>query len=119
MGNSDSSKMDISGGNRKAQSSQSARKKKLVPMNAMSRGNSARFTPPRAKTDMLQIIAFLEELGDELEDLVELSAPNPNLRMTLLLLRGHLEGRAITATALIGASRVPYATANQIGRAHV
>jgi len=113
MGNSDSSKMDISGGNRKAQSSQSARKKKLVTMNAMSRVNSARFTPPRAKTEMLQIIAFLEELGDELEDLVELSAPNPNLRMTLLLLRGHLEGRAITATALIGASRVPYATANR------
>jgi multiple sugar transport system substrate-binding protein len=33
--------------------------------------------------------------------------------MTLLLLRGHLEGRVITATALIGTSRVPYATANR------
>jgi multiple sugar transport system substrate-binding protein len=62
---------------------------------------------------MLQIIAFLEELGDELEDVIELSAPNPNLRMTLLLMRGHLEGRVVTATGLIGASRVPYATANR------
>ncbi|MBT8412254.1 MAG: sugar ABC transporter substrate-binding protein, partial [Octadecabacter sp.] len=62
---------------------------------------------------MLQIIAFLEEMCDELEDRVDLSAPNPNMRMTLLLLRGHLEGRVITATALIGASRVPYATASR------
>ena len=113
MGKSDSSKKDISVGKSTAQSSQPARKKKLIPMNAMSRGYSARFTPPRAKTEMLQIITFLEELGDELEDTVELSAPNPNLRMTLLLLRGHLEGRVVTATALIGASRVPYATANR------
>lgn len=113
MGKSDSSKMNISTGKRKARSLQSERKKKLGPMNAMSRGSPARFAPPKAKTEMLQIIAFLEELGDELEDMVELSAPNPNLRMTLLLLRGHLEGRVITATALIGASRVPYATASR------
>jgi multiple sugar transport system substrate-binding protein len=73
----------------------------------------ARFLPPKAKTEMLQIIAFLEELGDEMEDMADLSAPNPNLRMTLLLVRGHLEGRVITATGLIGASRVPYATANR------
>jgi len=82
-------------------------------MNAMSGNNMARFMPPKAKTEMLQIIAFLEELGDELEDMANLSTPNPNLRMIQLLMRGHLEGRVITATALIGASRVPYATANR------
>ncbi|MGA9411654.1 MAG: extracellular solute-binding protein, partial [Roseobacter sp.] len=62
---------------------------------------------------MLQIIAFLESFGDELDGVADISEPNPNLRMVLLLLRGHLEGRVITATALIGASRVPYATANR------
>ena len=113
MGNSDSSEMNISTDSHHAQISQPARKKKVSPMNAMSGSNIARFLPPTAKTEMLQIIAFLEALGDELEDVVDLSAPNPNLRMTLLLMRGHLEGRVITATALIGASRVPYATANR------
>ncbi|MDW3225622.1 MAG: extracellular solute-binding protein [Paracoccaceae bacterium] len=82
-------------------------------MNAMSGRKTAGLVPPRAKTEMLQIIAFLESLCDELEDVVNLSAPNPNLRMTLLLMRRHLEGRLITATALIGASRAPYATANR------
>ena len=113
MGKSDSSKMSILTGTRKALSSQPARKKNVSPMNAMSGSTIARFVPPKAKTEMLQIIAFLESLGDELEDMAGFSAPNPNLRMTLLLLRGHLEGRVITATALIGASRVPYATANR------
>ena len=113
MGNSDSSKMNISPSDGKAQSSQPAGKAKPSAMNAMKGRNIARFVPPRAKTEMLQDIAFLEEFSDELEDMVDLSSPNPNLRMILLLLRGHLEGRVITATALIGASRVPYATANR------
>ncbi len=82
-------------------------------MNAMNTDNMTRFIPPKAKTEMLQIIGFLEDLGDELEDMIDLSAPNPNLRMTLLLVRGHFEGRVITATSLIGASHAPYATANR------
>ena len=45
--------------------------------------------------------------------MIALSAPNPNLRMVLLLMRGHLEGKVITATSMIGASRAPYATANR------
>ncbi len=72
-----------------------------------------RFTAAEAKTEMLRTITFLEELGDELEDIVDLSSPNPNLRMMAALMRGHIEARAVTATALIGASRVPYATANR------
>ena len=82
-------------------------------MNAMSGSKLARLAPPKAKTEMLQIIGFLEDVDDELGDTIELSAPNPNLRMVLLLMRGHLEGRLITATSLIGASRVPYATATR------
>ncbi|WP_092646870.1 extracellular solute-binding protein [Jannaschia faecimaris] len=82
-------------------------------MNAMTADHRNRFVPPKAKTEMLQIIAFLEDLGDELDDMIDLSTPNPNLRMVLLLMRGHLDGRVITATSLIGASRVPYATANR------
>ncbi len=83
------------------------------PMNAMSKDTLTRFVPPQAKTEMLQIIAFLEEFGDELEGSVELSAPNPNLRMIMHLMRGHLEAKVVTPTSLISASRVPYATANR------
>ncbi|MFZ7090025.1 ABC transporter substrate-binding protein [Primorskyibacter sp. 2E233] len=82
-------------------------------MNAMSKDTLTRFVPPQAKTEMLQIIAFLEEFGDELEGSVELSAPNPNLRMIMHLMRGHLEAKVVTPTSLISASRVPYATANR------
>ena len=85
----------------------------LNVMNAMSRDNSARIAPPEAKTEMLQIIAFLESLSDELEDLIDLSAPNANLRMVLVLMRGHLEGKVVTPTSLIGGSRAPYATASR------
>ena len=113
MGKSDSSKVNKLMSSRRLESRQASRKKHSNPMNAMSGSNLARLVPPKAKTEMLQIITFFEELCDELEDMINLSAPNPNLRMTLLLMRGHLEGRAITATALIGASRVPYATANR------
>ncbi len=113
MGKSDSSKLNNLKASHAAQPKKPSGKKHYGPMNAMSGSKLARLAPPKAKTEMLQIITFFEELCDELEDMINLSAPNPNLRMTLLLMRGHLEGRVITATALIGASRVPYATANR------
>lgn len=72
-----------------------------------------RFAAPEAKTAMLRTISFLEELGDELEDFGEMSSPNPNLRIMASLMRGHIEGKIVTATSLIGASRAPYATANR------
>ncbi|MFZ5962816.1 ABC transporter substrate-binding protein [Thalassococcus sp. BH17M4-6] len=59
---------------------------------------------------MLQILSFLDDFGNELEDTIELFAPNPYFRMALHLIRGHLDGRIVTPTSLIGASRVPYAT---------
>ena len=61
----------------------------------------------------LDMIAFLEDFGDELEHTTELFVPNPVYRMALFLMRAHLEGRIVTPTALIGASRVPYATATR------
>ncbi|MHA3977067.1 ABC transporter substrate-binding protein [Halovulum sp. GXIMD14794] len=66
-----------------------------------------------APADSLDMIAFLEDLGNELEDTTELFVPNPFYRMALHLMRAHYEGKIVTPTALIGASRVPYATANR------
>ncbi|MBS8271788.1 sugar ABC transporter substrate-binding protein, partial [Halomonas litopenaei] len=62
---------------------------------------------------MLRAIAFAEDLGDELEDFGHLSSPNPNIRIIAALMRGHIEGKVVTATSLIGASRAPYATASR------
>ncbi|WP_238365751.1 extracellular solute-binding protein [Mesobacterium pallidum] len=62
---------------------------------------------------MLQILSFLDDFSDEIEDSSDLFAPNPVLRMVLHLVRGHLEAKIVTPTSLIGASRVPYATANR------
>lgn len=65
------------------------------------------------QADTLEMLGFLDLLADELDDAFDLSQPNAHLRMALLLLRGHFEGKIITPTALIGASHVPYATANR------
>lgn len=70
-------------------------------------------SPPRERTEMLRIISYLEDLGDELESTVDMFAPNPFLRMALHLIRGHLDAKVVTPSSLIGASRVPYATANR------
>ncbi|WP_093358620.1 ABC transporter substrate-binding protein [Tropicimonas isoalkanivorans] len=70
-------------------------------------------TSPQANSEVLQTISFLEKFGDELEGSIELFAPNPVVRMALHLVRAHLEGKVVTPTSLIGASHVPYATANR------
>ncbi|MEQ6250346.1 extracellular solute-binding protein [Sulfitobacter sp. HNIBRBA3233] len=62
---------------------------------------------------MLCVLTFMENLGDELENVAEFFALTPNLRISMHLIRGHLEGRLVTMTSLIGASRAPYATANR------
>ncbi|WGH80326.1 extracellular solute-binding protein [Jannaschia sp. GRR-S6-38] len=66
-----------------------------------------------ARDDLLDMVTFLEDFGDELEASTELFVPNPFYRMALHLMRAHFEGKIVTPTALIGASRVPYATANR------
>ena len=89
------------------------RKASAEGMNSMRGENFNQLMPPRAKADMLSVLSFMEALGDELESSSELFASTPNLRITMHLIRGHLEGRLITMTSLIGASRAPYATANR------
>lgn len=80
----------------------------------MVRGdNFNQLIPPQAKAEMLQVIGFIEEFGDELENSAELFASTPNLRIAIHLIRGHLEGKVVTLTSLISASRAPYATANR------
>jgi len=74
-------------------------------------------TPASARTqtasEMLEVVAFVESLEDELEATLESYAPDATLRMAMSLLRGHLEARVMTPTSLIGASRAPYATATR------
>jgi multiple sugar transport system substrate-binding protein len=97
----------------KSSSKSTAEKAPLSAMNEMSGQTLRRFAAPGAKSQMLRTILFLDALGDELEDIGDLSSPNPNLRIMAALMRGHIEGKTVTATSLIGASRAPYATANR------
>ena len=97
----------------KQQLEKSARRVKSGAMNAMRGDNFNQLLPPQAKAEMLRIIGFLEELGDELEGFSDICAATPNLRIAMHLVRGHLEGKVTTLTALISASRAPYATANR------
>ena len=82
-------------------------------MNVMRGEKFNQLMPPQAKDHMLSVLSFMESLGDELENTSEVFAATPNLRITMHLIRGHLEGRLTTMTSLIGASRAPYATANR------
>ncbi len=109
MPDSDSSRSNKSA----TRSRPSERKAQTELMNVMGAYKASQTVSPQAKTEMLRIVSFLEDFGGELEDTFELFAPNPFYRMALHLIRGHLEGKIITPTSLIGASRVPYATANR------
>ncbi|MDX1742535.1 MAG: sugar ABC transporter substrate-binding protein [Ruegeria sp.] len=75
--------------------------------------NDSHLVSPEAKSEMLRVVSFMDDFGDEVESSLELFEPNPYLRMALHLIRGHLEAKIVTPTSLIGASRVPYATANR------
>jgi len=88
-------------------------KAKSKHMTVMDVHTETRMASPRTKGELLRIAAFLKEFSDELEDTSELFAPGPFFRMALHLIQGHLEAKTITPTSLIGASRVPYATANR------
>ena len=89
------------------------RKAQTHLMNAMTGHGKSDMGVPPAKADMLRILSFLEDFGAELEESFELFVPNPFFRMSLHLIRGHLDAKTVTPTSLIGASRVPYATANR------
>jgi multiple sugar transport system substrate-binding protein len=89
------------------------RKVQINPMSVMGRQMEGRIVPPKAKTEILEIISYLDELGNEVENAVDLFSPNPVLRMALHLMRGHFEAKVVTPTSLIGASGIPYATATR------
>lgn len=108
------SKPDLSNLNEsKRRAALRAREARTQPMNAMGTHMEGQLALPLAKGEMLQIISYLEDFSDELEDSIELFAPNPVFRMALHLVKSHLEAKIVTPTSLIGASRVPYATANR------
>jgi len=108
-----SSETDKSRGRGQSRHRHNIRKVAAEGMNVMRGENFNQLMPPQAKADMLSVLSFMEDLGDELENASELFASTPNLRITMHLIRGHLEGRLTTMTSLIGASRAPYATANR------
>lgn len=62
---------------------------------------------------MLEIVSFLDDFAIELDTALELSAPNPFLKMATHLIRNHIEAKTVTPTSLIGAAGVPYATASR------
>lgn len=97
----------------KHKSGQKKRRVKSGDMNVMRGDNFNQLTPPQAKAEMLLVINFMEDFGDELENFSEIFAASPNLRIAIHLIRGHLEGKVTTLTSLISASRAPYATANR------
>tara|TARA_R110002020_G_scaffold225869_2_gene436149 strand:+ start:7296 stop:9128 length:1833 start_codon:yes stop_codon:yes gene_type:complete len=107
------SQMNKSRGHGKSRRLHNNRKAAAEGMNVMREENFNKLIPPQAKAQMLSVLSFMENLGDELESSFELFAASPNLRITMHLIRGHLEGRLTTMTSLIGASRAPYATANR------
>lgn len=88
-------------------------KRHTAEMNAM--GGHSQSTPisPQAKVETQELLSFLEDFSDELEDALDIIAPNAHLRMALHLLRGHFDAKIVTPTSMISASRVPYATANR------
>ncbi|MDN3722481.1 hypothetical protein QW131_32715 [Roseibium salinum] len=47
----------------------------------------APYLTPQAKTEILQVLTFLESFGDELDGLMEISAPNPYVKMSTYLVK--------------------------------
>ena len=67
----------------------------------------------RAGPELETVVSFLEQLCLEVDSSLDPTAPNPYLNMSLHLLRSHLDGRIVTASSLVAASGVPYATATR------
>jgi multiple sugar transport system substrate-binding protein len=63
--------------------------------------------------DLETAVRFLEDLCLEVDSALDPNAPNPYLNMVLHLIRSHLEGRIVTASTMISASGIPYATATR------
>ncbi|WP_424981548.1 ABC transporter substrate-binding protein [Maritalea sp. S77] len=76
-------------------------------------GASEQVASSQHRVDILQTVEFLDSFMDELDHAFEVYAPNPYIRMSLHLIQNHFLGKTVTPTSLIGASGVPYATANR------
>lgn len=75
-------------------------------------GQEAAALPERpAGAEVERVVRFLGEIGVELDTSLEPNTPNPHLNMILHLLRSHIEGRLVSASSIVAASGVPYATA--------
>ena len=64
-----------------------------------------------AGPELERVVGFLGELCVEIDTSLEPTTPNPHLNMVLHLLKGHIEGRLVSASSMASASGVPYATA--------
>ncbi|MXN64925.1 extracellular solute-binding protein [Stappia sp. GBMRC 2046] len=109
MANPDPSNLNKSA----ARTSPKEKKARNQLMNVMAAHMDRQTASPLEKGEILQIISFLDDFSDEIDDSLDLFAPNPVFRMAMHLIRGHFEAKIVTPTSLIGASRVPYATANR------
>lgn len=76
-------------------------------------GTEATRLTPEAKTEILQVLSFSENFDEELDGLMEIAVPNAYFKMSVYLVKRHLEAKTVTPTSLIGASGVPYATASR------
>ncbi len=65
------------------------------------------------QTALPAALQFLEALSSEIDTALEVGEPNPHLNMVMALLKAHLGGKTVTATMLIAAAGVPYATARR------
>lgn len=65
------------------------------------------------RADLLEIIEFFESFRAEIEAAFQLSPPDPHVTMSTHLIKAHLDARPVTATSLVAASGVPYATAKR------
>ncbi len=83
------------------------------PMNALTAHHPLGAPVSSPMEELIRATSFLEDLSDELEGVAERMAPSASLRMTMHLMRAHLEGRTVTPSAMIGASRAPYGTATR------
>ncbi len=79
--------------------------------NIRSGQETAGTTDRPAGADLERVVRFLGEIRLELDTSIEPSTPNPHLNMILHLLRSHIEARLVSASSIVAASGVPYATA--------
>ena len=63
-----------------------------------------------ARASDVDVLNFLQAFNGELELALSMSSPNPFFNMAIFLIRSHTDGRLVTASTLIAASDVPYAT---------